>query len=192
MKDINISLFTEVADGTGNSPLGLEAVADSAGNTTMYGLTRSTANRLAPDAAGDTYTAVGGSVTEALVRAKLDNLELEGTRQSDVAIIASPNSRSLLFNLLDGQRRFNTTEASFGFNRMTVPSYDGIPVIVDPDCNSDALYFIDTDADVIVVGMEPRLVSLAKVGAATEAYVQMDFAHVYKQPRRIGMLDTLA
>lgn len=192
MKDVNVALFAEVADGTGNAPLGLEAVADSAGNTTLYGKTRSIANRLAPTNAADTYLAVGGALTEAAMRTKISYLESEGVRQGDIAIIASPNSRDLLFNLLDGQRRFNTTEASFGFNRMMVPSYDGIPVIVDSDCNSDALYFIDTDSDVIVIGMEPRLVSLAKVGAATEAYVQMDFAHVYKQPRRIGMLDTLA
>ena len=100
----------------------------------------------------------------------------------------------MILNLLDGQRRYNTVEASFGFNRATVPSYDGVPIIVDADCNSDAIYFIDTSAqgDVIVIGMAPQIVQLAKVGAAVEAYVQMDFAHVYKQPRRIGMLDTLA
>ena len=191
MNDVNAALFAEVADGTGNSPLGLEAVADSAGNTTLYGETRSTANRLAPDAAGNTYTAVGGAITEAYMRAKMSNLETEGVRFGDIAIVASPTTRDYLFNLLDGNRRFNTTEATFGFNKANVPSYDGRPIIVDSDCNSDAIYFIDTQSDVIVVGMAPSMTNLAKVGAAVEAYVQMDFAHVYKQPRRIGMLDTV-
>ena len=192
MKDANIAIFAEVADGTGNSPLGLEAVADSAGNTTLYGYTRSTANRLAPAAAGNTYTSVSGALTEAAMRAAVTYMELEGTRLQDVAIIASPKTRDYLFNLLDGSRRFNTTDATFGFSKMKVPSYDGIPVIVDPDCNADGMYFVDTDADVIVMGMEPRIVSLAKVGAATEAYIEMHFAHVYKQPRRIHMLDALS
>lgn len=194
MNDINAALFAEVADGTGNSPLGLEAVADSAGNTTLYGLTRSAANRLSPDTAADTYLAVGGALTEAALRTKMTNLETEGTRMGDMAIVASPATRDLLFNLLDGQRRFNTTEASFGFNKMTVPSYDGVPIIVDSDCNSDAIYVIDISRDgaAIVVGMPPTITNLAKVGAATEAYVQMDFAFVYHQPRRIGMLDTLS
>jgi len=194
MNDVNAALFAEVADGTNTSPLGLEAVADSAGNTTLYGKTRSTANRLAPDSASDTYLAVGGSLTEAALRAKIKQLEVEGTRFGDIAIIASPNSRDLLFNLLDGNRRFMSTEAAFGFNKANVPSYDGFPVIVDADCNSDAIYVIDTSnqGDVIVIGMAPTMTNLAKVGAATEAYVQMDFAHVYKQPRRIGMLDTLS
>lgn len=194
MNDVNAALFAEVADGTGNAPLGLEAVADSAGNTTLYGYTRSTANRLAPDSAADTYLAVGGSLTESALRTKITHLETEGSRAGDIAIVTSPKVRDYIFNLMDGNRRFNTTEATFGFNRMNVPSYDGKPIIVDSDCNSDALYVIDTGAqgDVIVIGMEPRMVDLGKVGAATEAYVQMDFAHVYKQPRRIGMLDTLS
>lgn len=192
MKDVNAALFAEVADGTGNAPLGLEAVADSAGNTTLYGLTRSTANRLAPDSAGDTYLAVGGAITEAAMRTKISYLESAGVPKGNIVIVASPTTRDLLFNLLDGQRQFITTEAAFGFNRMKVPVYDGIPIVVDSDCNSDAIYFIDTDSDVIVVGMAPQIVSLAKVGAGTEAYVQMDFAHVYKEPRKIGMLDTLS
>jgi hypothetical protein len=192
MNDVNAALFAEVADGTGTAPLGLEAVADSAGNTTLYGYSRSTANRLSPDAAADTYVAVGGSLTEAVIRTKLDYLETEGVRFGDIAIIASPASRSYLLNLMDGNRRFMTTEAAFGFNRQSVAVYDGVPIIVDSDCNADAIYFIDTASDVIVVGMAPQIVQLAKVGAGVEAYVQMDFAHVYKQPRRIGMLDTLS
>jgi len=192
MNDVNAALFAEVADGTGTAPLGLEAVADSAGNTTLYGYTRSTSNRLSPDSAGDTYTAVGGSLTEAVMRTKIANLIDEGVAKRNLAIVASPTSLNYLFNLLDGNRRFATTEAAFGFDRMTVPMYDGIPIIEDKDCNSDAIYFIDVESDVIVVAKEPRVVQLAKVGAGVEAYVQMDFAHVYKQPRRIGMLDTLS
>jgi hypothetical protein len=197
MKDVNAALSDEMADGTGNSPLGLEAVADSAGNTTLYGYTRSTANRLSPDAAGDTYSEVGGSVTDALMRAKLSNMESEGSRKQDIAIVTDPTGRDYLFNLMDElKRHLGSADVDFGFNRMKVPSYDGVPIIVDADCTSTAatnsqIYFIDTSVDVIAVGMEPKLVSLAKVGAATEGYLEFHFAHVYKQPRRIGMLNTL-
>lgn len=192
MNDVNAALFAEVADGAGVAPLGLEAVADSAGNTTLYGKTRSTANRLAPDSAADTYLAVGGALTEAALRAKIRQLEIEGTRPGDIAIIASPASKDFIFDLLDGNRRFVTTEAAFGFNRLQVPTYDGIPIIVDSDCNADAIYVVDADAAKIVIGMEPQIIELAKVGMSAEAVVEMHFAFVYKQPRRIGMLDTLA
>lgn len=195
MKDVNVALFAEVADGDGLAPLGLEAVADSAGNTTLYGKTRSTANRLSPDAAGDTYTAVGGNLTEAVIRAKVTQLENEGSRKQDIAIVTSPEVRDYLFNLLDGNRRFHSSEVVFGFNKMLVPTYDGFPIIVDSDCNSDALYIIDTavrEGANIVIGMEPQIIELAKVGMSTEAVIEMHFAFVYHQPRRIGMLDTLS
>jgi hypothetical protein len=191
MKDVNIALFAEVADGTGNAPLGLEAVADSAGNGTLYGLTRSATNRLSHDTPSNTYEAIGGSLTEAKLRSKMSYLETEGVAYGSMAIIASPTTRDYLYNLMDGNRHFLTTEATFGFTKMNVPTFDGVPIIVDSDCNSDAIYIIDTDSDIIYVGMAPTITNLAKVGAATEAYVEMDFAHIYEQPRRISMLDTL-
>lgn len=193
MNDVDKALFAEVADGTGNDPLGLEAVADAAGNTTLYGLTRSTANRLSPATATDTYEAIGGSIVEATLRLKLGILEAEGCNKSDLVIVTHPKVRDYLLNLQDTNRRFITTEAKFGFDIVSqVAQFDGHPIITDHNCNSDALYIIDKTQDVIVIGMEPKLISLAKVGAATEAYVEMHFAHVYKQPRRINMMDTLS
>lgn len=194
MNDVDAALFAEVADGTGNAPLGLEAVADSVGNTTLYGLTRSTANRLSPDTAADTYEAIAGDLTEGKLRSKITYLRSEGSILDDLAIVAHPTSYGYLLNLLDGNRRFMTTGATFGFNQKMVAQFDGLPVIVDHNCPSDALFVIDSsqDACAIVIGQEPKIISLAKVGAATEAYVQMDFAFVYKQPRRISMLDTLS
>jgi hypothetical protein len=193
MNDVNAALFAEVTDTAGDAPLGLEAVADSAGNTSMYGKTRSVANRLAPGAAADTYLAVGGALTEAALRAKIDQLLIEGSNEEDIAIVAHPRTYTFLLNLLDGNRRYNTVETQFGFNKKLVATYDGFPIIRDHSCNNDAIYVIDSgnQGAVIVVGMEPRIVELGKTGAAMEAYVQMDFAFVYKQPRRIGMLDTL-
>ena len=200
MKEVNKALFAEVADGTGSAPLGLEAVADSDGNTTLYGLTRSTTNRLSPDTATDTYTAISGSITEAYLRRPISYLEGEGTRKGDIAYVCSPKGREYIFNILDGNRRYSTTETKFGFNDMTVPTYDGHPIIVDSDCTSaattsasasTAIFIIDQETDVIAIGMEPKLVGLAKVGAATETYLEFHFAHVYKQPRRISMIDSI-
>ena len=192
MNVVNKALFAEVADGTNNNPLGLEAVADASGNGTLYGKSRSTANRLSPDTATDTYEAIGGDLTEAKLRAHITSLEIAGVRSGDIAIIAHPTTRDYLYNLLDNERRFTTTEASFGFNKKTIPSFDGYPMVVDPDCNSDAIYIIDQASDVIVMAMEPRITQLAKISAATEAYIEMNFAHVYKEPRKISMLDTLS
>ena len=195
MRDVNTALFAAVADGTGNSPLGLEAVANAGVYTTLYGLTRSAANRLG--AAGDVadyYINVGGNLTEAALRTGIRNLEIQGSARADIVIVCSPAARDYLYNLLDGQRTFINTEAAFGFVRSNVPTYDGFPIIIDPFCTADSLFIIDTNVNCysIVMAMAPTIVNLAKVGAATEAFVEMDFAAVYKQPRRIHMLNGLS
>lgn len=188
---VDAALFAEVADGTGAACLGLEAVADSAGNGTLYGFTRSTTNRLSPAAAADTYVLVSGNLTEDALRNGITKLRVAGSQDADIAIVTHPLSKDFILNLLDTNRRFNTTEASFGFNQKMVASFDGFPIISDHNCNVDAIYVVDQSSGVLVMGMEPRVISLAKVGAATEAYVEMHFAHVYKEPRKIHMLDGL-
>jgi len=188
MKDINGDLFTEQVE-TNNQILGLEAVADSAGNTTLYGKTRSTANRLSPDAAGDTYNAVGGALTLDLIRDAARLVEVEGARRENLRYIVNPTQRDNLFGLTDDAQRFLNTSPQFGF--AGTPVFDGIPVIVDPDCQNDAVFCVDFESYYVVVSRAPQLIGLAKVGAAEEAYVSIYFAVIYEQPRRIHMLDTL-
>ena len=198
MVDVERALFAEKADGDDNAPLGLEAVADSTGNSTIYGKSRTTANRLKTASLTGTLVTVSGVLTEDALRNGYDLLEVEGSRKEDLAIITNPVGRARLFNLLDGQRRFADVEATFGFNRMMVPSHDGVPIIISPFCTSTVhtadsaktcYYIIDSNAAKIVVAMAPQLISLAKVGAGTEAYLEYHFAHVYEQPRRIHMID---
>lgn len=188
-KDINKDLFTEQADGDGTKVLGLEAVADSAGNTTLYGLTRSTANRLAPDAAGDTYTAVGGALTTSALRTAYRKVWEEGAQFGNLMIVTGPKQRQALFELLDGQQQL-FTEADFGFSGAI--RFDGIPVLTDSDCQEDAMYVVDRESYYVVMSVMPQLTGLAKVSAAEEAFVETNLAVVYEQPRRIHMLNTLS
>lgn len=192
LRDINNDLFTEQADGDGTKVLGLEAVADSAGNTTLYGLTRSTANRLAPATATDTYTAVGGSLTTAYIRQAARKVELEGADRSNLLIVVSPTVRDLLFELKESARRSGTDAPVIGFDASGQVRVDGVPMLVDSSCQTDAWFVVDTESYYIVVSKPPQLIGLAKVGAAKEAYVTVYLAAVYEQPRRIYMLDTLA
>lgn len=189
MKDINKDLFTEQVD-SGTQIIGLEAVADSAGNTTLYGLTRSTTNRLAPASASDTYQAIGGALTTAKIRDALKKVEVEGAYRGNLRIVCNPRVRDVLFELMDDSQRFQGSAAMFGFTGQV--SYDGVPMIVDPDAQTDALFVIDDESYYIVVSRAPQLIGLAKVGAAQEAYVSVYLAAVYEQPRRIHMLDTLS
>jgi hypothetical protein len=196
MKDINGDLFAEVVDTTGTAILGLEAVADSAGNTSMYGLTRSTANRLAPDSAADTYQAVGGALTTALARGAVRKVEVDGASRSSLRIVVNPIQRDKLLELEKSNIRYmgDPAMANLGFglkNGAVQLMWDGIPMVVDPDCNTDALYVIDDESYYIVVSRPPQMIGLAKVGAAEEAFISIYLAAVYEKPRRIHMLDTL-
>jgi len=208
MVAIGTALYTESvgADGT-NAFLGLEAVADSAGNTSMYGKTRSAANRLSPDSAALTLTTVGGALSEAALRLGIDNLLQQGSRLEDIRIVTSPKGRSYLFNLLDGtiyyQSQQATARPALGFNRFVAPAYDGIPIVVDPLCSSTlatigsttaCVYIIDiSEESGFVLGMSkpPQLTGLAKVSAATSAYIEMYGTTVYKKPRNIHLLDNV-
>lgn len=192
LKQLNRDLFAEIADGTNNSVLGLEAVADSAGNTTLYGFTRSAANRLAPDTATDTYQAIGGAISSAKVREAMRKVEIQGVARSSLRILVNPKQRDALFELEDANLRYDGARADFGFRQMAVPSYDGVPMLVDPDCPEDSLFVVDTESDVLVMSKAPQMRGLAKVGASEKVYVETYLAHVYLEPRKIHMLDTLS
>lgn len=196
MRDLNGDLFTEQVD-SGTKVIGLEAVADSAGNTTLYGITRSAANRLAPASASDTYNAVGGALTTALVRGALTKVETEGAARGNLMIITSPTQRDKLLELDKGLIRYMgdpaTAHLGFGLTSGAVQfTFDGIPVCVDSQAPTDALWVVDRESYYLVVSRAPQMTGLAKIGAAEDAYVNIYIAAVYEQPRRIHQLDTLS
>ena len=100
-----------------------------------------------------------------------------------------PAQRTAVFELEDGNIRYPDGVPSLGFDGSF--AYDGIPVIVDSDCQTDAIFVIDTESYYAVISLPPQMVGLAKVGTADEAFITMYFAMVYEQPRRIHMLNTL-
>lgn len=196
MRDLNADLFTEQVD-SGNKVVGLEAVADSAGNTTLYGLTRSTTNRLAPDAAIDTYQAVGGALTTALLRGACRKVEVEGALRSNLRIVVNPAVRDKILELSASSLRYQGDPAminlGFGVGNSAVQgAWDGVPMIVDSQCQNDAVFVVDFESYYFVVSRAPQIIGLAKVAAAESAYITMYGAAVYEQPRRIHMLDTLS
>lgn len=194
LHNINRDLFTEQVDGT-VKVLGLEAVADSAGNTTLYGLTRSAANRLAPDAAADTYLSVSGALTEALLRAGISKVEVEGGQRGDLVIVTSPAQRNALFGLMAARQYLVAPNPAgqFGFANTPFGSvvYDGIPIVYDTQCPTDSLFIVDKSVYYIVMSRPPQLIGLAKIGAAEEAFISTYLAAVYELPRRIYMLNDL-
>ena len=185
MRDMNNDLFTEQTDG-GVQVLGLEAVADSAGNTTLYGKTRTTGNRLAPDAAIDTYNPTTGVLTTALLRGAVRNVEVEGALRSNLRIVVNPAVRDIVYELEDSKIEYSN-DPNLGF--FGTPRFDGVPMIVDSSAQANALFVVDFESEYIVISRAPQMIGLAKTNAAESAYISLYAAHVYEQPRRIYMLD---
>jgi hypothetical protein len=199
-------IFKENADGASVQLLGLEAVADSTGNTTLYGKTRSTANRLKAATLTDTYVSTSEAITSSVLRTGYEKVLAAGSNVSDIVITMNPAQCTKLFNTFDNTAAtYNSiinspvltmqgAPASFGFQRNVIPHFDGIPIIRDYNCQTDAFYVVDVSAEkgfVLVTSKPLGLRGLAKIGASEAAFVNFYGCTVYKNPRNVFLHDGL-
>jgi hypothetical protein len=191
MTDINKDLYGARVDDT-TAILGLEGVAKSATYTSIYGLVRSAANRLAPDTAADTFQDINGALTTAKLREALRKPEIEGALRGNLRIVTNPALRDKLAELNASLRRHNSdAQSDFGFD-VTGHTFDGVPIIYDAFCPVNKLFVSDFESNYVVVSRPPQVIGLARVGAAEEAFVSIYLAHVYENPRRIHQLDRVS
>lgn len=194
-------IFKENADGDSAQFLGLEAVADSTGNATLYGKTRTTTNRLKTTTLAETYDTTSEAITVALVREGYEQVLSRGSQLNDIAIVMNPLQVRKLFDSQDNAAAtynstithpvtFDAAPPEFGFKRNLMPHIDGIPIIRDYNCNTDDYYVVDLSRDkgfVLVVSKPMGVRGLAKVGTSESAYVNFYGCTVYKSPRNIFM-----
>lgn len=194
-------IFKENADGDGNQFLGLEAVADSTGNATLYGKTRTAANRLKTATLAETYDTTSEAISVSLVREGYEQVLGRGSALSDIVIVTNPLQVRKLFDSQDNTAAtynstvvhpvsFDAAPPEFGFKRSLIPHIDGIPIIRDYNCNTDDYYVVDISKEkgfVLVVSKPLGVRGLAKVGTSESAYVNFYGATVYKSPRNIFM-----
>lgn len=187
LADINEDLFAEVGLETAAGVIGFEYLADSAGNTTLYSLTRSAANKLAPDSAGSTYiegAAADLSITN-LRAAKRNALE-EGAMLQNLVYIGSPIQGDKLRSIYDSAQRLVPTSSRYGFEGMM--SFDGIPFFEDKDCNDDDVFLIDLETHRVAIWVPPTLEMLGKDADSQKGFIKTYFATYNRCPRRICMI----
>jgi uncharacterized protein YdcH (DUF465 family) len=185
-------IFKEVADGDGLQFLGLEAVADSTGNATLYGKTRTTANRLKRTTLTDTYVSTSESISVTVVRDGYEKVLAAGSIFSDIAIVMNPVQYTRLRNTEDGGIRYAALTMApnpeFGFKRNVMPHLDAVPIVLDYNCQNDAFYVVDMSEEKgfnLVVSKPLGIRGLAKVGLSEKSYVNFYGCTVYKAPRNI-------
>lgn len=206
VESMNSDLFKGYTDTSAgwNGFIGLLGVADSATYTTMYGRTRSAANRLLDATTANTYDTTAEAITVSLVREGYEKVLAHGSGIGDIVIVMHPTQVRKLFDTEDAAIRNNIltmsgAPATFGFNRTVIPHLDGIPIIRDYRCESSAaaadmfaiVDFSSSKGVSLVVSKPLGARGLAKVGTSESAYVNFWGAVVYKSPRNVFVHDSL-
>jgi len=182
---INAALFAEKGAETDAECLGFEYVSDSAGNTTLYSLTRSTTNLLNPDAAGDTYIDQdSATISMGNMRAAVRQAVVEGADKSNLVWITHHTQGDMMRGKFDDARRMLTSKnTDFGFS--TDLFVDGVPIFEDKDCNTDDWWLIDTETHRVAIWVPPTIERLGKTADSEDAFIKTYFATYNRAPRRL-------
>jgi len=182
---LNSALFAEVGLETASACIGFEYISDSAGNTTLYNLTRSAANKLSPDSAADTYiNGNAADITMTNLRAAKRQAVTEGANKANLVYVTSLVQGDMLRTKMDDARRLiGARDSQFGF--ATDLWVDGIPVYEDKDCNDDDWWCIDLETHRVAIWYPPTIERLAHTADSQDAFIKMYFATYNRAPRRL-------
>jgi len=182
---INAALFAEVGLETAAAVIGLEYITDSANNTTLYNVTRSSDNKLAPDSAGDTYIDQGSArISMTNLRAGIRQGVVDGADKQNFIYVTSPLQGDLLRSKFDDSRRMlSPRDTGFGFS--TDLFIDGVPVFEDKDCNTDDWWMIDLDSHRVAIWKPATIERLGKSADSEDAFIKMYFATYNRRPRAL-------
>lgn len=185
MAVLNAALFAEVGLETATAIIGFEYITDSAGNTTLYNLTRSSTNKLSPDSAGDTYINQASTIISMTnLRAAIKQAVVEGADKRNLVFITNPTQANLLRGKFDDSRRMlSARDTDFGFS--TDLFVDGVPVFEDKDCNTDDWWLIDLETHRVALWVPPTLEKLGKSSDSEDAFIKTYLATYNRAPRRM-------
>jgi hypothetical protein len=182
---LNAAIFAEVGLETAAGPIGFEYISDSAGNTTMYSLTRSTTNLLSPASAGDTYINQSSTIISMTnLRKAIKQAVTEGANKSNLVWITNMTQGNLLRGKFDDSRRMlSSKDTDFWFS--TDLFVDGVPVFEDKDCNTDDWWLIDLETHRVAIWVPPTIERLGKSADSEDAFIKMYLAIYNRAPRRL-------
>ncbi len=182
---LNLALFAEVGLETASAVIGFEYITDSANNTSLYNLTRSAANKLSPDSAGDTYIDQNSTVISMTnLRAAIRQAVTEGADKRKLIFITSLVQGDMLRGKFDDTKRaLSSKDTDFGFS--TDLFVDGVPVFEDKDCNSDDWFLVDQETHRVGIWIPPTIEKLGKNSDSEAAFIKSYLATYNRGPRRM-------
>ena len=188
---MNQALFDENAGNkSGAEPLGIPAITDSAGNATLYDTARSAANKLSPDAAGDTYVDGSGGLTEPMLRNAIEQATTDGSQLNDLIFVGTPAVINKYKALFDNKERLVPYSDRAGFKN--APDFEGVPLFADKDSKANSLFVIDTKALRAAILVPPTVEMLGKRSDSEEFFVKSYYAIYCTAPRRLVEIYSIA
>lgn len=184
MADMNVDLYAEVGLETAAGVIGFEYITDNAGNGTLYNLTRSTTNLLAPASNTDTY--INGSsadITLANLRAAKRQAIKEGAKIENLVFFTDHIQGDKFRGLYDNIQRTVPTSSRFGFEGR--PDFDGIPIFEDKDCNDDDWFLVDLETHKIAIWVPPTVEKLGKDADSEKSFIKTYWCTYNRAPRRM-------
>jgi len=185
MAVMNLALYAEVGLETAAGVIGFEYITDSAGNTTLYSITRAADSYLAPTSAASTYVnAAGGAISPSLLRqAKRQAAGVEGADLNNLVFFTSYTQGDMFRGVYDAAQRLVPTSSRFGFTGR--PEFDGIPIFEDKDCNTDDWFLVDLETHRIAIFVPPTLEMLGKDSDAEKGFIKCYWATYNRKPNRM-------
>jgi hypothetical protein len=186
---MNQALFAEVGAETAAGVIGFEYISDSAGNTTLYGITRSSTTLgastfLSPAAAADTYiNGASADLSLANLRAAKRQALKEGANIGNLVFITNHVQGDKFRGIYDTAQRTTPTSSRFGFEGR--PEFDGIPLFEDKDCNTDDVWLVDLSTHRIAMWVPPTLEMLGKDSDSQKGFIKCYWATYNTYPRRL-------
>lgn len=185
---VNAALYGIKGAETDVAIIGFEYLANDNTYTSLYGLTRSSTNKLAPDTHTDNYINQSSTrVTMTNLRALKRNATDEGAKKRNLIYFCNPLQADMMRAKFDDSRRMMAAkDTDFGFS--TDLFIDGIPVFEDIDCNTDDWFCVDSDSHRVGIEVPPTVERLGKTGDSEDAFIKMYCATYNRLPRAIGMI----
>jgi len=186
---VNQALFAEVGLETAAGIIGFEYLSDSAGNTTLYNMTRTDyLDVLSCTTVADQYiNGASADLSLANLRALKRNALKRGlTRIQDLVFIGDPIQGDKMRGIYDAAQRMIPTISRWGFEGMM--SFDGIPFFEDKDCADDDVWLVDLSKHKVAMWVPPTLEMLGKDSDSVKGFIKMYFATYNTLPTTVGQI----
>lgn len=181
---MNQALFANVGLETAAGVIGFAYITNQASNTTLFNLTRSTANKLNADAAADIYiNGNSADVDFANLRNAVEQARKEGALMSNLVFITHMRQANKIKQKLMAMQRYVPTSGRVGFEGML--DFDGIPVFEDKDCTNTDIWLVDLETHKIAIWVPPTLEMLGKDADSQKGFIKCYWATFNRAPRRL-------